>query len=79
MATLRLVIDELCRLEPQPPRLADVVAVLRRCRLGGMSVAQVAVLLSAVAALVGDPVVDQPGHAAQLTPRQLEELLAEIT
>lgn len=79
LATLRRVVDDLCRLRPQPPRLAAVTTVLRRYALGGMSTAQVAVLLSTVAALAGDPAAERPGSAAQLTPRQLEELLAEVT
>ncbi|MFF5176138.1 hypothetical protein ACFY3U_26415 [Micromonospora sp. NPDC000089] len=79
LATLRRVVDELCRLRPQPPRLAAVATVLRRHRLGGMSTTRVAALLSTVATLVGDPAAERPGSAAQLTPRQLEELLAEVT
>lgn len=79
LTVLRRVIDELCRLEPQPPRLAAAAAVLRRHGLDTMSVARVAALLSVVAALTGGPGPDQSGSAAQLTPRQLEELLAEVT
>lgn len=85
LATLRHLIDELCGLYPRPPSLAAVARVLRGYGLSSMPVGHVASLLATVAALTGGPhtLPDQsagrPGLAAALTPRQLEDLLADMT
>lgn len=78
LADFRIAIDDLAHLERQAS-LSAATRVLRRHGLTDLSVDQLSILLDVVDGLVRTVAVDGAAPSARLTPRQLEELLADVT